>query len=138
VILLRPFLVSKNIGFVYPHETGNTMLFPLLILLLFTLFIGSIGIHFDNGIKGNGISELTILSKWLTPSINSFQESSNSSINSYEFLINAISSVSLAILGLFIAYIFYGSTYSFSEFEFSKFPCKRESNFFGSSKRKDI
>nr|YP_009741204.1 NADH-plastoquinone oxidoreductase subunit 5 [Stenotaphrum subulatum]QID48414.1 NADH-plastoquinone oxidoreductase subunit 5 [Stenotaphrum subulatum] len=94
--------------FVYPHETGNTMLFPLLILLLFTLFIGSIGIHFDNG-----ISELTILSKWLTPSINFFQESSNSSINSYEFLINAISSVSLAILGLFIAYIFYGSTYSF-------------------------
>lgn len=103
---------AKN-TFVYPHETGNTMLFPLLILLLFTLFIGSIGIHFDNGIKGNGISELTILSKWLTPSINFFQESSNSSINSYEFIINAISSVSLAILGLFIAYIFYGSTYSF-------------------------
>ena len=103
---------AKN-TFVYPHETGNTMLFPLLILLLFTLFIGSIGIHFDNGIKGNEISELTILSKWLTPSINLFQESSNSSINSYEFLINAISSVSLAILGLFIAYIFYGSTYSF-------------------------
>nr|YP_009453166.1 NADH-plastoquinone oxidoreductase subunit 5 [Chaetium bromoides]ARQ29566.1 NADH-plastoquinone oxidoreductase subunit 5 [Chaetium bromoides] len=103
---------AKN-TFVYPHETGNTMLFPLLILLLFTFFIGSIGIHFDNGIKGNGISELTILSKWLTPSINFFQESSNSSINSYEFLINAISSVSLAILGLFIAYIFYGSTYSF-------------------------
>nr|UFH82450.1 NADH-plastoquinone oxidoreductase subunit 5 [Eriochloa punctata] len=103
---------AKN-TFVYPHETGNTMLFPLLILLLFTFFIGSIGIHFDNGIKGNGISELNILSKWLTPSINFFQESSNSSINSYEFLINAISSVSLAILGLFIAYIFYGSTYSF-------------------------
>ena len=101
-----PFGAKKT--FVYPHETGNTMLFPLLILLLFTLFIGSIGIHFDNG-----ISELTILSKWLTPSINFFQESSNSSINSYEFLTNAISSVSLAIFGLFIAYIFYGSTYSF-------------------------
>nr|YP_009192350.1 NADH dehydrogenase subunit 5 [Echinochloa crus-galli]YP_009332279.1 NdhF [Echinochloa esculenta]AHL29597.1 NADH-plastoquinone oxidoreductase subunit 5 [Echinochloa crus-galli var. crus-galli]ALP29577.1 NADH dehydrogenase subunit 5 [Echinochloa crus-galli var. praticola]QXF60209.1 NADH dehydrogenase subunit F [Echinochloa haploclada]ALP29333.1 NADH dehydrogenase subunit 5 [Echinochloa crus-galli]ALP29455.1 NADH dehydrogenase subunit 5 [Echinochloa crus-galli var. crus-galli] len=103
---------AKN-TFVYPHETGNTMLFPLLILQLFTLFVGSIGIHFDNEIKGNGISELTILSKWLTPSINFFQESSNSSINSYEFITNAISSVSLAILGLFIAYIFYGSTYSF-------------------------
>ncbi|KAL5646584.1 hypothetical protein ACJX0J_002602 [Zea mays] len=48
--------------FVYPHETGNTMLFPLLILLLFTLFIGSIGIHFDNGVKDNRILELTILS----------------------------------------------------------------------------
>nr|YP_009935763.1 NADH-plastoquinone oxidoreductase subunit 5 [Lophatherum gracile]QNS38706.1 NADH-plastoquinone oxidoreductase subunit 5 [Lophatherum gracile] len=103
---------AKN-TFVYPHETGNTMLFPLLILLILTLFIGFIGIHFDNRVKDNGISELTILSKWLTPSINFFQESSNSSINSYEFLTNAISSVSLAIFGLFIAYIFYGSAYSF-------------------------
>nr|YP_009073060.1 NADH-plastoquinone oxidoreductase subunit 5 [Elytrophorus spicatus]YP_009410850.1 NADH-plastoquinone oxidoreductase subunit 5 [Elytrophorus globularis]AIQ79587.1 NADH-plastoquinone oxidoreductase subunit 5 [Elytrophorus spicatus]ASJ66265.1 NADH-plastoquinone oxidoreductase subunit 5 [Elytrophorus globularis] len=107
-----PFVGAKK-TFVYPHETGNTMLFPLLILLLFTLFIGSIGIHFDNGARDNGISELAILSKWLTPSINFFQESSNSSINSYEFLTNAISSVSLAIFGLFIAYIFYGSAYSF-------------------------
>nr|YP_009656171.1 NdhF [Astrebla lappacea]AFC93488.1 NADH dehydrogenase subunit F [Astrebla lappacea]QCO44559.1 NdhF [Astrebla lappacea] len=103
---------AKN-TFVYPRETGNTMLFPLLILLLFTLFIGSIGIHFDNGVMDNGTSELTILSKWLTPSISFFQESSNSSINSYEFLTNAISSVSLAIFGLFIAYICYGSAYSF-------------------------
>uniref|UniRef100_UPI0030FECA54 NADH dehydrogenase subunit F n=1 Tax=Schizachyrium delicatum TaxID=3024805 RepID=UPI0030FECA54 len=106
-----PFGVGAKKTFVYPHETGNTMLFPLLILLLFTLFIGSIGIHFDNGVKDNRILELTILSKWLTPSINLFQE--NSSINSYEFLTNAISSVSLAIFGLFIAYIFYGSAYSF-------------------------
>nr|YP_010293444.1 NADH-plastoquinone oxidoreductase subunit 5 [Guaduella macrostachys]ULQ66160.1 NADH-plastoquinone oxidoreductase subunit 5 [Guaduella macrostachys] len=103
---------AKNTS-VYPHETGNTMLFPLLILLLFTLFIGSIGIHYQNGLMDNGVVELTILSKWLTPSINFFQESSNSSINSYEFITNAISSVSLAIFGLFIAYIFYGSAYSF-------------------------
>jgi hypothetical protein len=34
-------------------------------------------------------------------------------INSYEFLTNAISSVSLAIFGIFISYIFYGSAYSF-------------------------
>nr|YP_009649840.1 NADH dehydrogenase subunit 5 [Pentapogon crinitus]QCD14827.1 NADH dehydrogenase subunit 5 [Pentapogon crinitus] len=99
--------------FTYPHETGNTMLFPLLILLLFTFFIGFIGISFDNGATDNGIAGLTILSKWLTPSINFTQESSNSSINSYEFITNAISSVSLAIFGLFIAYIFYGSAYSF-------------------------
>nr|YP_009261277.1 NADH-plastoquinone oxidoreductase subunit 5 [Axonopus fissifolius]ANN38148.1 NADH-plastoquinone oxidoreductase subunit 5 [Axonopus fissifolius] len=108
-----PFGFGAKNTFVYPHETGNTMLYPLLILLLFTLFIGSIGIHFDNGVKDNAISELTILSKWLTPSINFFWESSNSSINSYEFLTNAIYSVSLAILGLFIAYIFYGSAYYF-------------------------
>jgi NAD(P)H-quinone oxidoreductase subunit 5 len=103
---------AKN-TFAYPHEMGNTMLFPLLILLLFTLFIGFIGISFDNGAMDNGIAELTLLSKWLTPSINLTQESSNSSINSYEFLTNAISSVSLAIFGLFIAYILYGSPYSF-------------------------
>lgn len=107
-----PFLGAKNI-FAYPQEMGNTMLFPLLILLFFTLFIGFIGIHFDNGVINNGISEFDILSKWLTPSRNFLQESSNSFINSYEFLINAISSVSLAIFGLFIAYIFYGSAYSF-------------------------
>ncbi|KAL5643709.1 hypothetical protein ACJX0J_001381 [Zea mays] len=89
-------LWAKN-TFVYPHETGNTMLFPLLILLLFTLFIGSIGIHFDNGVKDNRILELTILSN-------------------------------LAIFGLFIAYIFYGSAYSFFQnLNFSKFPCKKES-----------
>ncbi|YP_009266468.1 NADH dehydrogenase subunit 5 (chloroplast) [Oryza brachyantha] len=100
-------LGAKN-TFVYPQEPGNTMLFPLLILLLCTLFIGSIGIRFDNE-----IGEFAILSKWLTPSIDFFQESSNSSINSYEFITNAISSLSLAIFGLFIAYIFYGSAYSF-------------------------
>nr|YP_009451565.1 NADH-plastoquinone oxidoreductase subunit 5 [Lygeum spartum]ARQ27880.1 NADH-plastoquinone oxidoreductase subunit 5 [Lygeum spartum] len=103
---------TKN-TFSYPHETGNTMLFPLLILLLFTLFIGFIGIPFDSGIMDNGIAELPILSKWLTPSVNLIQESSNSFINSYEFIANAISSVSLAMFGLFIAYIFYGSPYSF-------------------------
>ncbi|XP_044963255.1 NAD(P)H-quinone oxidoreductase subunit 5, chloroplastic-like [Hordeum vulgare subsp. vulgare] len=103
---------AKN-TFAYPHETGNTMLFPLLILLLFTLFIGFIGISFDNGGMDNGIAELTILSKWLTPSKNFTQESSNSFVNSYEFITNAISSVTLAIFGLFIAYIFYGSAYSF-------------------------
>nr|YP_010253280.1 NADH-plastoquinone oxidoreductase subunit 5 [Tripogon bromoides]YP_010253365.1 NADH-plastoquinone oxidoreductase subunit 5 [Tripogon chinensis]QTX96492.1 NADH-plastoquinone oxidoreductase subunit 5 [Tripogon bromoides]QTX96577.1 NADH-plastoquinone oxidoreductase subunit 5 [Tripogon chinensis] len=111
---IRFFSTSTSFGakntFVYPRETGNTMLFPLLILLLFTLFIGSIGIHFDNGVMDNGTLELTILSKWLAPSIS---ESSNSSINSYEFITNAISSVSLAIFGLFIAYICYGSAYSF-------------------------
>nr|YP_010195259.1 NADH-plastoquinone oxidoreductase subunit 5 [Flagellaria indica]UAA82241.1 NADH-plastoquinone oxidoreductase subunit 5 [Flagellaria indica]ULQ65893.1 NADH-plastoquinone oxidoreductase subunit 5 [Flagellaria indica]ULQ65979.1 NADH-plastoquinone oxidoreductase subunit 5 [Flagellaria indica] len=93
---------------IYPHESGNTMLFPLLVLVLFTLFVGSIGIHFDQE-----AIDLDILSKWLTPSTNLFHQSSNSSVNSYEFFTNAISSVSIAILGLFIAYILYGSAYSF-------------------------
>jgi len=103
------------------------------------LFIGFIGIHFDNGVMDNGISELTILSKWLTPSINSFQENSNSSINSYEFLTNAISSVSLAIFGLFIAYIFYGSAYSFFQnlnFQNSLIKGNPKKNFLGQVKKK--
>nr|YP_009433854.1 NADH dehydrogenase subunit 5 [Hypolytrum nemorum]QIB72611.1 NADH dehydrogenase subunit 5 [Cyperus glomeratus]QIB72704.1 NADH dehydrogenase subunit 5 [Cyperus difformis]QIT06795.1 NADH dehydrogenase subunit 5 [Cyperus fuscus]ANP26068.1 NADH dehydrogenase subunit 5 [Hypolytrum nemorum]QIT06796.1 NADH dehydrogenase subunit 5 [Cyperus fuscus] len=93
---------------IYPHELDNTMLFPLLLLVLFTAFIGSIGIYFDE----KGIY-LDILSKWLTSSTNFFVESSNYCVNSYEFFQNAIFSVSIATFGLCIAYIFYGSVYSF-------------------------
>nr|YP_010921483.1 NADH-plastoquinone oxidoreductase subunit 5 [Brocchinia micrantha]WIL94225.1 NADH-plastoquinone oxidoreductase subunit 5 [Brocchinia micrantha] len=90
----------------YPHESDNTMLFPLLVLVLFTLFVGSIGISFDQGV-------FDILSKWLTPSTNLLHSSSNYSVNLDEFFTNAIFSVSIAIFGLFIAYILYGSAYSF-------------------------
>nr|QGN04082.1 NADH dehydrogenase subunit F [Fascicularia bicolor subsp. bicolor] len=92
----------------YPHESDNTMLFPLLVLVLFTLLVGSIGISFDQG-----VIDLDILSKWLTPSTNLLHSSSNYSVNSDEFFTNAIFSVSIAIFGLFIAYILYGSAYSF-------------------------
>nr|WQM21116.1 NADH-plastoquinone oxidoreductase subunit 5 [Lindmania sp. AMF-2023a] len=92
----------------YPHESDNTMLFPLLVLVLFTLFVGSIGISFDQG-----VIDLDILSKWLTPSTNLLHSSSNYSVNLDEFFTNAIFSVSIAIFGLFIAYILYGSAYSF-------------------------
>nr|YP_009248397.1 NADH-plastoquinone oxidoreductase subunit 5 [Hanguana malayana]AMW66449.1 NADH-plastoquinone oxidoreductase subunit 5 [Hanguana malayana] len=92
----------------YPHESENTMIFPLLVLVLFTLFVGSIGIHFDQGIM-----DFDILSKWLTPSTNLLYPNSNYSMDWYEFLTNAIFSVSIAIFGLFIAYIFYGSVFSF-------------------------
>nr|YP_011021601.1 NADH-plastoquinone oxidoreductase subunit 5 [Brocchinia tatei]WQM21464.1 NADH-plastoquinone oxidoreductase subunit 5 [Brocchinia tatei] len=92
----------------YPHESDNTMLFPLLVLVLFTLFVGSIGISFDQG-----VIDFDILSKWLTPSTNLLHSSSNYSVNLDEFFTNAIFSVSIAIFGLFIAYILYGSAYSF-------------------------
>nr|YP_009466754.1 NADH-plastoquinone oxidoreductase subunit 5 [Acrocomia aculeata]YP_010709768.1 NdhF [Acrocomia totai]YP_010884902.1 NdhF [Acrocomia intumescens]AUS84141.1 NADH-plastoquinone oxidoreductase subunit 5 [Acrocomia aculeata]WCS40896.1 NdhF [Acrocomia intumescens]WCS40982.1 NdhF [Acrocomia totai]WGM63324.1 NADH-plastoquinone oxidoreductase subunit 5 [Acrocomia intumescens] len=92
----------------YPHESDNTMLFPLLVLVLFTLFVGSIGISFDQGVMDSDI-----LSKWLTPSQNLFHPNSNYSVNWYEFFTNSIFSVSIAFLGLFIAYIIYGSVYSF-------------------------
>nr|YP_010033523.1 NADH-plastoquinone oxidoreductase subunit 5 [Curculigo orchioides]QOW40561.1 NADH-plastoquinone oxidoreductase subunit 5 [Curculigo orchioides] len=93
--------------YIYPHESDNTMLFPMLVLVLFTLFIGSIGIHFDLG----EIS-FDILSKWLTPSTNFFHPNYNFSVDWYEFLTNAILSISIALFGLFIASILYGSVYS--------------------------
>nr|YP_009053816.1 NADH-plastoquinone oxidoreductase subunit 5 [Fritillaria cirrhosa]YP_009688543.1 NADH-plastoquinone oxidoreductase subunit 5 [Fritillaria sinica]YP_009688920.1 NADH-plastoquinone oxidoreductase subunit 5 [Fritillaria przewalskii]QRC17365.1 NADH-plastoquinone oxidoreductase subunit 5 [Fritillaria delavayi]QYF06919.1 NADH-plastoquinone oxidoreductase subunit 5 [Fritillaria sichuanica]AHH29857.1 NADH-plastoquinone oxidoreductase subunit 5 [Fritillaria cirrhosa]QEF29156.1 NADH-plastoquinone ox len=93
--------------YMYPHESDNTMLFPLLILTLFTLFMGSIGIDFDQGVV-----DFDILSKWLIPSRNLLNKNSNYSMNWYEFFTNAIFSVSIALFGLFIASILYGSVYS--------------------------
>nr|YP_010447680.1 NADH dehydrogenase subunit 5 [Lactoris fernandeziana]DAZ89815.1 TPA_asm: NADH dehydrogenase subunit 5 [Lactoris fernandeziana] len=88
----------------YPHESDNTMLLPMLILVLFTLFIGFIGIPFD--------PELDILSKWLIPYINLLHKNSNNSADWYEFFTNSIFSVSLASFGIWIAYVLYGSVYS--------------------------
>nr|YP_010168364.1 NADH-plastoquinone oxidoreductase subunit 5 [Gilliesia graminea]AEX96596.1 NADH-plastoquinone oxidoreductase subunit 5 [Gilliesia graminea]QRZ01641.1 NADH-plastoquinone oxidoreductase subunit 5 [Gilliesia graminea] len=91
--------------YTYPHESENTMLFPLLVLVLFTLFIGSIGIDFDR-------IDFDLLSKWLTPSKNFFHPNSNNSSDWYDFFKNAVFSVSIALFGLFIASILYGSVYS--------------------------
>jgi len=91
----------------YPHESDNTMLFPLLVLVLFTLFVGSIGINFNPGVMN-----FDLLSKWLTPSTNFFHLNSDDSSDWYAFLKNAVFSVSIAFFGLFIASILYGSAYS--------------------------
>nr|WPV76656.1 NADH-plastoquinone oxidoreductase subunit 5 [Asparagus filicinus] len=93
--------------YTYPHESDNTMLFPLLVLVLFTLFVGTIGINFDRGVM-----DFDLLSKWLTPSTNFFHPNLNDSSDWYDFLENAIFSVSIALFGLFIASILYGSVYS--------------------------
>nr|YP_010182463.1 NADH-plastoquinone oxidoreductase subunit 5 [Magnolia praecocissima]YP_010182549.1 NADH-plastoquinone oxidoreductase subunit 5 [Magnolia x soulangeana]QVE46464.1 NADH-plastoquinone oxidoreductase subunit 5 [Magnolia praecocissima]QVE46550.1 NADH-plastoquinone oxidoreductase subunit 5 [Magnolia x soulangeana] len=97
---------NKDIS-MYPCESDNTMLFSLLVLVLFTLFVGSIGIPFDQV----GM-DLDILSKWLTPSINLLHQNSNYSVDWYEFVTNAIYSVSIAYFGIFIASLLYGSVYS--------------------------
>ncbi|XP_042460386.1 NAD(P)H-quinone oxidoreductase subunit 5, chloroplastic-like, partial [Zingiber officinale] len=98
----------------YPHESDNTMLFPLFVLVLFNLFVGTIGIHFDYG-----IIYFDILSKWLTPSTNLLHPNVSYSVDWYEFFTNAIFSVSIAIFGLLIAYVLYGSIYSlFQNLEF--------------------
>nr|UUF92721.1 NADH-plastoquinone oxidoreductase subunit 5 [Allium hookeri var. muliense] len=89
--------------YTYPHESDNTMLFPMLILVLFTLFIGSIGINF-------GRIDSDLLSKWLTPSTNFFHQNESSDFD--DFLKNAVFSVSITFFGLFIASLLYGSVYS--------------------------
>nr|UDY71955.1 NADH-plastoquinone oxidoreductase subunit 5 [Caryopteris tangutica] len=94
-------------SFCYPYESDNTMLFPLLILVLFTLFIGSLGIPFNQ--KG---TDLTILSKWLAPSINLLDQKSKDSTGWYEFLKGAILSVSIAYFGIFLASFLYKPIYS--------------------------
>nr|ARU80537.1 NADH-plastoquinone oxidoreductase subunit 5 [Asimina incana] len=91
----------------YPYESDNTMLLPLLVLFLFTLFVGFIGIPFEQ--LGTGFD---ILSKLLTPPITFLQKNLNYSVDWYEFVTNSIFSVSIACFGIFIASLFYGSVYS--------------------------
>nr|YP_010723245.1 NADH dehydrogenase subunit F [Chasmanthe floribunda]WDW26615.1 NADH dehydrogenase subunit F [Chasmanthe floribunda] len=91
----------------YPHESDNTMLFPLLLLVLFTLFVGSIGIDFSP-VEIN----FDILSKWLIPSTKFFHPNSNDSADWDNVLTNVVFSVSIAVFGLFISSILYGSVYS--------------------------
>nr|YP_010012178.1 NdhF [Capparis decidua]QOI12605.1 NdhF [Capparis decidua] len=110
----RTFLTVANLGlntttFSYPHESDNTILFPMLILVLFTLFIGAIGIPFNQDQEG---IYFDILSKFLTPSINLLYKNSNNFVDWYEFLRNATFSVSIAFFGIFIAYSFYKPFYS--------------------------
>nr|AJE72374.1 NADH dehydrogenase subunit 5 [Baptisia alba] len=89
----------------YPHESDNTMLFSMLLLVLFTLFVGAIGINFNQ-------ERLDILSKFLIPSIGPLYQNSNNSVDWSEFLTNATFSVSLAFFGIFIASFFYKPVYS--------------------------
>nr|QVX30290.1 NADH-plastoquinone oxidoreductase subunit 5 [Exostyles venusta] len=98
---------TKKTACFYPHESDNTMLFSMLVLVLFTLFVGAIGISFSQ----EGI-DLDILSKLLIPSIDLLHQNSNNSVDWYEFLTNATFSVSLAFFGIFIAYFFYKPVYS--------------------------
>nr|YP_010935875.1 NADH-plastoquinone oxidoreductase subunit 5 [Vandellia megaphylla]WKW54328.1 NADH-plastoquinone oxidoreductase subunit 5 [Vandellia megaphylla] len=107
----RPFInivrFDNKKSYSYPYESENTMLFPLLVLVLFTLFIGSLGISFNQ--EG---ADLDILSKWLAPSINLFHQKSKDSTDWYEFCKDAIFSVSVAYLGIFLASFLYKPIYS--------------------------
>nr|YP_010631440.1 NdhF [Pimpinella thellungiana]WBN98509.1 NdhF [Pimpinella thellungiana] len=107
----QPFITITRFGnkkfFSYPYESDNTMLFPILVLVLFTLFVGYLGIPFNQ----EGVY-LDILSKWLTPSINLLHQNLNNSMDWYEFLKDALFSVSIALFGIFIALFLYKPVYS--------------------------
>nr|YP_010312323.1 NdhF [Nymphoides peltata]ULF03158.1 NdhF [Nymphoides peltata] len=109
--MIQPFITitpfSNNKNYSYPYESDNTMLFPILILVLFTLVVGFLGIPFNQ----EGV-DLDILSKWLTPSINLLHQNSNNSTDWYEFVKDATFSVSIAYLGIFIAFFLYKPIYS--------------------------
>nr|YP_009251499.1 NdhF [Berberis amurensis]YP_009251593.1 NdhF [Berberis koreana]AIX90141.1 NdhF [Berberis amurensis var. quelpaertensis]AIX90235.1 NdhF [Berberis amurensis var. latifolia]AIX89953.1 NdhF [Berberis amurensis]AIX90047.1 NdhF [Berberis koreana]UBR43461.1 NAD(P)H-quinone oxidoreductase subunit 5 [Berberis amurensis var. latifolia] len=93
----------------YPHESDNTMLLPLLVLVLFTLFIGFIGIPFA---PDQGGIYFDVLSKWLTPSINLLHSNSSNSVDWYDFFTNMIFSVTIASFGIFIASLLYKPVFS--------------------------
>nr|WET24808.1 NADH dehydrogenase subunit F [Gynostemma caulopterum]WET25149.1 NADH dehydrogenase subunit F [Gynostemma longipes] len=109
--MMHPFVTIPHFGtkttFSYPYESDNTMLFPMFLLSLFTLFVGVIGIPFNQ----ESIF-FDILDKWLTPSINFLDQSSKNYVNWYEFVKNATFSVSIAYFGILIASFFYKPAYS--------------------------
>nr|QXI86287.1 NADH-plastoquinone oxidoreductase subunit 5 [Gentiana bavarica] len=114
---IQPFVTSTRTPFdnkkpyPYPCESDSTILFPLLVLCLFTLFIGSIGIPINQE-KVGVYSD--ILSKWLAPSINLLHQKSKNYAEWYEFVKDAIFSVSLSYFGINIASFFYKVPYSSS------------------------
>nr|YP_010615926.1 NADH-plastoquinone oxidoreductase subunit 5 [Atraphaxis irtyschensis]WAU47200.1 NADH-plastoquinone oxidoreductase subunit 5 [Atraphaxis irtyschensis] len=110
----------------YPHESDNTMLFPLLLLIFLTLFIGFLGIPFNQ----EGI-DLDILSKWLSPSVTLLHQKLNNEnfFDWSEFVLNAILSVSIAYSGIVIASFLYKPIYSpLQNFSLINFFAKRYLN----------
>nr|ARC98709.1 NADH-plastoquinone oxidoreductase subunit 5 [Sibiraea angustata] len=110
--MVQPSISITRFGtkktFSYPHESDNTMLFPMLVLVVFTLFVGAVGIPFFNH---DGI-DFDILSKLLSSSINPLHQNRNSSGDWYEFITNAIFSVSIAYFGILISSFLYNPGYS--------------------------
>nr|AJE71877.1 NADH dehydrogenase subunit 5 [Strophostyles leiosperma] len=99
---------TKKTTYLYPNESNNTMRFSMLVLVLFTLFGGAIGISFSQ----EGI-DLDILSKLLIPFIDLLHKDSQNFVNYYEFFTNATFSLILTFWGMFIASFFYKSVYSY-------------------------
>nr|YP_008145765.1 NADH-plastoquinone oxidoreductase subunit 5 [Glycine cyrtoloba]AGO44214.1 NADH-plastoquinone oxidoreductase subunit 5 [Glycine cyrtoloba] len=99
---------TKKTASLYPNESDNTMRFSMLVLVLFTLFVGTVGISFSYK-----EIDLDLLSKLLIPFIDLLHKNSKYFIDWYEFLTNATFSLILTFLGIFIASFFYKPVYSY-------------------------
>nr|QWL15577.1 NADH-plastoquinone oxidoreductase subunit 5 [Aragoa cleefii] len=101
------FHFENKKAYLYPYESDNTMLFPLFVLVLFTLFVGSLGIPLNQGVR-----DMDILSKWLAPSIDLLHKNSKDLTDWYEFLEDATFSVSIAVFGILLASFLYKPIFS--------------------------
>ena len=106
---------------VFPKESDNKMLFPLLVLTLPTLFIGFLGAPFPEGQLGSDL-----LSQWLYPTFKNYYEITSG--NWSEFGLNAINSLSIVFSGIFIAFILYGPISFFPENLEKEFKLSLEKN----------
>nr|WRH07684.1 NADH dehydrogenase subunit F [Citropsis articulata]BEV75594.1 NADH dehydrogenase subunit F [Citropsis gilletiana]BEV75685.1 NADH dehydrogenase subunit F [Citropsis schweinfurthii] len=104
-INIFPFGAAKT--FCYPHESDNTILFVMLVLVLFPLFVGAIGIPLNQE-----VIDSDILSKLLTPSINLLHQNSTHFVDWYEVVKNPTLSVSITYFGILLAYFLYKPFYS--------------------------
>nr|YP_009974269.1 NADH-plastoquinone oxidoreductase subunit 5 [Ptisana novoguineensis]QNH94087.1 NADH-plastoquinone oxidoreductase subunit 5 [Ptisana novoguineensis] len=85
----------------YPKESDNSMLFPLIFLAIPTLSIGFIGVpFFHEGVTSDLLSDL------LAPLTGLFHK--DNSENLVDFFVKSIPSVSIALGGVFISFFIYG------------------------------
>jgi NAD(P)H-quinone oxidoreductase subunit 5 len=115
------FFFSGSTKAVFPKESDNKMLFPLLVLTLPTLFIGFLGAPFPDGKIGSDL-----LSHWLYPMFKNSNEIITG--NWFEFGLNSMNSLSIVFSGIFIAFIFYGPVSFFSQNVEKNFELSLEKN----------
>jgi NAD(P)H-quinone oxidoreductase subunit 5 len=84
-----------------PHESSNAMTIPLIVLTIPTILIGFIGAPLPNGLPGS-----SILSHWLYLDHTELAELSTNGWT--EFAITALPSVTIGLVGTFVAWIVYG------------------------------
>nr|UPV72436.1 NADH-plastoquinone oxidoreductase subunit 5 [Cephalotaxus sp. JW-2022a]UPV72518.1 NADH-plastoquinone oxidoreductase subunit 5 [Cephalotaxus sp. JW-2022a] len=106
LVVTYPLFYKES--FVYPKESSKAMLLPLVVLGIFTLFVGLIGVPFFRGRMS-----YEILSQWFTSSMNHFDE--NHPDNWSESFTDAIPSVGIAFPGILMAYFLYRPVHFLSQ-----------------------